>query len=82
MTQDQLYSRVKEIKMRVRNVLGGKELTHEFRGSQKFLGYTGTCLEVKDLYDSYELTEEAVMVLDEYANKVIELYTNEYQGEV
>lgn len=74
MNQTELYQRVREIRKRVKGVLGDTKLTHEFRGSQQYIGYAGTMLETLDMYNDGELTQEAVDILDDYANRVIELH--------
>jgi hypothetical protein len=70
MDQLALWANVNAIKRRVRAAIG-TELSHEFRSTNVYQAYTGLCGEAELAYADGELDERLVVVLDEYAAKVI-----------
>ena len=70
MDQLALWANVNAIKRRVRAAIG-TQLSHEFRSTNVYQAYTGLCGESELAYADGELDERLVVVLDEYAAKVI-----------
>jgi hypothetical protein len=73
MDQHELWLNVQAIKRRVRDAIGA-DLSHEFRSSNTYQGYTGLCGEAQMAYADGTLDEELVKLLGNYAGRVIELY--------
>lgn len=73
MNQRELWRRVNAIKRQVRDQIG-TELSHEFRSSNIYQGYTGLCGEAQMAYEAETLDEEIVALLEEYGHKVVGLW--------
>ena len=74
MNQIELWKRVIQIKVRVRDTIG-TDLSHEFRSLPEYAGYCGLCGEAQFAYEDEQLDERIVALLDEYADKVIAIWT-------
>jgi hypothetical protein len=72
MDQQELWRKVNAIKRHVRDQIG-TELSHEFRSSTTYQGYTGLCGEAQMAYEEGALNEELIALLETYAHKVIAL---------
>jgi hypothetical protein len=73
MDQQELWRNVQTIKRRVRDAIG-TDLSHEFRSSHAYLGYTGLCGEAQMAYADHVLDQDLVGLLEDYARKVIDLH--------
>lgn len=73
MDQPRAWERVNTIKRQVHEVVGDK-LSYAFRSTQVYQTYTGLCGEAHYAYEDGELTEALVTMLEEQAQKVIELW--------
>jgi len=73
MDQQELWRKVNTIKRHVRDQIG-TELSHEFRSSNIYQGYTGLCGEAQMAYEAEALDEDIVNLLEEYAHKTIALW--------
>lgn len=73
MDQQELWRKVNTIKRHVRDQIG-TELSHEFRSSNTYQGYTGLCGEAQMAYEEGALDEDIIALLETYAHKVIALY--------
>lgn len=67
--QTELWKRVVSAKRKVLDAIHGIP-DHQFRSSQVFQAYTGLCGEAEFAHDDHELTEELVVMLEEYSAKV------------
>lgn len=76
MSRKDKYQKVIAIKRSVKGAIGD-DLSHEFRSSQTYQAYTGLCGEAFHACQDGELTDEIVEMLDEYAQKVIDLKRGE-----
>ena len=73
MDQPTLSQAVSAIKRRVRRTIGA-ELSHSFRSTAIYQGYTGLCGEAEMALQEGDLDPALVAKLEEYAHKVIALW--------
>lgn len=73
--QSELWSTVNEIKRNVRQVVG-TDLTYAFRSTSEYINYCDLCGEIQLAYEEGCLDQEIVIMLEQYANKVLELWRN------
>jgi len=73
MNQSELWSQVNTIKRSVRLAIG-TDLSHEFRSTSEYMNYCGLSGEAQLANEDECLDQEIVIMLKEYANKVIKLW--------